>query len=516
MRFYLLAICLLTGFQLVGQTSFKTIYGSSRPEEARSVIQTLDGGYAIAGSTLAHSDKNFALLKIDSLGDTLWSREYDAGGIECVLDLYQMNDSGYIMIGTWDGMLSNYERCVYVVRTNGQGDVVWSNLYKGPYYTKCRGGFVTSDEYILVCGMADSTSILDEKPFIMKIDPNGSMVWMKRYHPGQYPQFYYFDQITELLDGSYVCSGVTPNNGFNALLFVTDTAGYCLWGTLLASTGNVGINDLKVTTTGEIVASGMWSTTQEFGFFVMLADAGGVVQWMNVYTDSTAWPGNTAISVLSNDDILVAGSKTFFPEGGYVVRLTSAGNIVNAFMNDTNIASHYLDCIESRNGGSVLLGQYYGAHTANDSGSFYLVKTRVDGTTNCGDVAMPLNLMATTPTSSSFTAAFVEGGSQQTVSTTEQSGCSIILLCGTEVGESVVDESVRLYPNPADDVVNLEISSNESCRFVLFNSLGQIVCDATVDHTMTSISLHEIITGVYFFQVESKLGIISSGKLIKQ
>ena len=63
-------------------------------DNAYSVVQTLDGGYAIAGWTVSFGagDYDFWLVKTDAGGEMLWDKTY--GGTS--------HDSGYAVIQTVD------------------------------------------------------------------------------------------------------------------------------------------------------------------------------------------------------------------------------------------------------------------------------------------------------------------------------------------------------------------------------------------------------------------------------
>lgn len=463
---------------------------------------------------MANGDENFFVVKVDSLGDTLWTKEYDAGGQERILDLFQTSDMGLVMIGTWEGWNPAYMQCVYVVRTDSNGSVIWSKLYSGTSYTMCRAGLLTSDGYILACGMADSTSILDEKPFLMKIDPNGSLVWMNRYNPGQYPMFYFLDCIVESADGNYVCGGYAPNNGINAFVLVSDTTGSCLWAALLGGQGNIGVSDMVVTPTGDIMISGSWSSSQ-FGFYVMTLDAACVVQWMNVYVDSVAVPNNSGI-FLDNGEIIVTGAKSVFPSTGYTAKLSSTGNVMYSYMNDTTGVNMFTDCLSLQNGGNVLLGQYWGAHSPVDSGSFFLVRTRADGTTNCGDVPMSLTSFAVVPTDTFFAASHVSGGIEIPVSTTTSSGSSVIQLCGTSTEEYESIGYLNIYPNPANDFLVIEFSETTNGQINLYNCNGEFVKTEQLNSERAIISLEGLAPGIYFFRIVQAAEVIGTGNVVKE
>jgi hypothetical protein len=85
----------------VGNQLWNKTYGGLGDEVAYSVIQTNDGGYALAGYTnsFGAGDKDFWLVKTDSVGNQLWNKTYGGLGDEVAYSVIQTNDGGYILSG---------------------------------------------------------------------------------------------------------------------------------------------------------------------------------------------------------------------------------------------------------------------------------------------------------------------------------------------------------------------------------------------------------------------------------
>jgi len=76
-------------------------YGGTGSDDARSVQQTDDHGYILAGYTnsLGAAEWDAWLIKTDSLGDTLWTRTYGGAGDEAWGCVQRTSDGGYILAG---------------------------------------------------------------------------------------------------------------------------------------------------------------------------------------------------------------------------------------------------------------------------------------------------------------------------------------------------------------------------------------------------------------------------------
>jgi parallel beta-helix repeat protein len=89
-----------------GETSqapvqWKGKYGGTGDEYANGLIQTNDGGYALAGRTnsLGAGLSDFWLVKIDAAGNVQWNKTYGGTGDECAVTLIQTDDGGYALAG---------------------------------------------------------------------------------------------------------------------------------------------------------------------------------------------------------------------------------------------------------------------------------------------------------------------------------------------------------------------------------------------------------------------------------
>ena len=68
----------------LGNILWSGIYGGSSSEEAYAVDETRDGGYIAVGYTFSFGEgmRDYYLVRVDSVGDTLWTRTFGGGGID--------------------------------------------------------------------------------------------------------------------------------------------------------------------------------------------------------------------------------------------------------------------------------------------------------------------------------------------------------------------------------------------------------------------------------------------------
>jgi len=98
-----------------GNKLWDKTYGGALNDEAYSVIQTEDDGYALAGSTYAFGAGLWDawLIKTDSSGNILWSQTYGGIGDDQAISMIISSDGGFVLsgstntfgVGAWDAWL---------------------------------------------------------------------------------------------------------------------------------------------------------------------------------------------------------------------------------------------------------------------------------------------------------------------------------------------------------------------------------------------------------------------------
>ena len=79
--------------------------------------------------------------------------------------------------------------------------------------------------------------------------------------------------------------------------------------------------------------------------------------------------------------------------------------------------------------------------------------------------------------------------------------------------------SVKLYPNPSNDVLKIDFSSQQDLNHIrVFNSIGQMVLDVDANQAISnviSINTSNWNAGTYYMQLQTPLGIDSKSFMVK-
>ncbi|KPJ52313.1 hypothetical protein AMJ39_08165 [candidate division TA06 bacterium DG_24] len=142
---------LLMKTDAAGDTVWTRAYGGSSADAAYSADQTADGGYILAGYTYSFGagGSDIYLIKTDGLGDTIWTRTYGGPAGETGNSVVQTDDGGYIIAGSTMSFGAG-GRDLCLVKTDAAGDAIWTRVY----------GDVDDDEGLCVQQTADGGYIV--------------------------------------------------------------------------------------------------------------------------------------------------------------------------------------------------------------------------------------------------------------------------------------------------------------------------------------------------------------------
>jgi hypothetical protein len=167
-------------------------------------------------------------MKLDSLGDTLWTRRYSSYGV--LYSIGQTQDSGLAATGT-----SGSPAGLLVMKTDKDGTTRWSRTYSlGTRYDYGHSIRPAADHgYIVVGECIDSD---DADLWLVKTDSMGDTLWTRRYGGSDYDCGY---SVVETPDHGYLAVGTTYSFGAgnaDIWLLKTDSFGDTLWSATLGDT----------------------------------------------------------------------------------------------------------------------------------------------------------------------------------------------------------------------------------------------------------------------------------------
>ncbi len=124
---------------MFGDHVWNQTYGGATTDGANSLVQTDDEGYAMAGTSnsFGGGDYNIWVVKTDVLGNHLWNRTYGGLGDEMGRSVAETSDGGYVIAGSTTSFgAGNYD--FWLIRINMEYGLAWTDstpdtitLYRG-------------------------------------------------------------------------------------------------------------------------------------------------------------------------------------------------------------------------------------------------------------------------------------------------------------------------------------------------------------------------------------------------
>jgi hypothetical protein len=237
------------------------------------------------------SDQYVDLIRLDRAGDLSWGKRLHRGAPSPLLLNYNFDmKSGNTFTQTSDGGMllatsitsSSLKPVIILIRTDSLGTVIWSKQYPGDGFNAVTGVKQTADSGFIVCG---NTSGLSQYrfPYLFKTDPSGNLSWGRRVNVGTDTAGMFFS-VEEIAGQGYIAVG---NSGNSGLVVKTDLSGNLLWNKNFFP-GYGYLYSSARTTDSAVVAAGAYidSSGYEPSICLVKLDFSGRVCWQKQFTST--------------------------------------------------------------------------------------------------------------------------------------------------------------------------------------------------------------------------------------
>ena len=475
--------------------------GGSGEDDGSAICQTNDGGYLVVGFSSSHNgnldSSNHGgawIIKLDNNGAIQWEKSYGGTSYgDYLASIAQTSDGGYILAGETDSnngdITGNHGgNDAWVLKLNNIGAVQWSKCYGGTGEDDASSILQTTDGgYIFVGGTISNNGDVignhgNYDAWVVKLNDTGAIEWSRCY------------------GGS--------NGDVGNVIAKTQDGGYVIAANSLSTDGDA---------TGNLYAA------NGAGWVIKL-DIAGTIQWQKCYGGYNGGMNGYSIITTTGGGYLLGGNTSatngdiLGNHGGidyYVIKLTDTGDIQwqKCYGGSGN---DYGYSIVNAIDGTYAIGGYSnstdGQVTGNHGGSdYWVVKLDTNGTliweksygSSFDDWAY--SMVATSDNGIALTGS--TNGHDNDV-TGYHGGLFdywvVKLAPDSMVGIDEVQnkEGIRVYPNPANNILNIQLSSiiNKEELFIT-DVLGNSVYHQTLNNLTTNIDVSGFSNGVYFYQI---------------
>lgn len=195
-----------------GNKLWEKTYGGSDWEFAYSVHETSDGGFIIAGGTYSYGagNEDAYLIKTDMNGHTLWTKTY--GGVEDdeARSVRETMDGGFVFSGITKSF-NDSNGDAYIVKTNSIGDTLWTKYFGGAKEDQANDIIECKNGDFAFCGLTYSYSTAESDQFVTRISSNGILIWENNIVKDLKHDA--FEAIVETKSGKLISTGTTSSYG---------------------------------------------------------------------------------------------------------------------------------------------------------------------------------------------------------------------------------------------------------------------------------------------------------------
>jgi hypothetical protein len=499
----MLLICLVT-FSLRAQHNFVKIIDQGKGEIGLGAAETPSGDFVIVGtrgdSTNALGNWDGYIVKINSYGDTLWTRTYGDYGTDTYSNVIYKG-SNYIVVGSkfvfgldWQGWLVEYDE---------NGNRITEKLYGGNQYKE--DGFTdiiaTADGGYLISGTTvsfgtDSTG----DAWILKLNASFDTVWTKHYDLGVIDGGQSFNDngghIVPFHNNEYMFTAGTCTSGCNgadphefATYFVIDSVGNLVKHVSFKEGVKTVFTCLRPTNDGGVILCGAISLKDTAIFAGMRSENMWVVK-LDANAD-TVWTKEIG--------------KTGVYEGGFSIFQTSDGGyFLDSYSELGDCPGFDVDnvwLLKLTSTGDTTWVRKWGRERNDDT--WWAIPTSDGGCLAVG---------STNANSIPFVAA-IPGNSNLLIIKTDANGFF------TSTGEKFSNnKSFGLYPNPVANNLTIDASDLRIANSYLriYNDFGNLVMEKSLDNnSRTYIDVSGLSSGIYLIELKSKNEILVK-KFIKE
>jgi Secretion system C-terminal sorting domain/Domain of unknown function (DUF5122) beta-propeller len=473
-------------------TQFQLSIGTPNTDVAHSIIQTTDGGYAVAGYTWQGGFYAY-IAKLDASGTLQWTRTLGGTGDDIISSIIQTNDGGYIAAGS------------SIFKLDSNGMLGWCENISGWGNSIIQ----TSDGSYVVAGYTNSYGAGGYDMFIIKLNSSGTLQWARTIGGTGWDSAY---SIIQTADGGYAVAGISSLGIGLFTVIKLNNSGNLQWARTLDGDD---ANSIVQTTDGGYAVVGR-SPPIPYKFYVIKLDSTGTLQWGRTVGLRDA---DNAKSIIQTFDggYAVVGSTSYI-EGNldwYIVKLYSTGTLEwsRVITGATGSLGEAFTIIKTLDSGYAIAGF---KDSFEPAGDMYIVKYDSNWNTCSSNDSLVSSSPGTLGTITTVTPIVTSPTSFITPRTpTVGSGGTATMICvtGIQPVSNEVPVSFKLYqnyPNPFNSMTKIkyQISKREDVNLKIFDVLGHEIT-TLVDETLSP-GIYEAEwdgenypSGVYFYRLEA-------------
>ena len=357
-------------------------YGGIGFDFGREVQETEDGGFIIVGWTnsFGAGDYDVYLIRTDANGDTLWTKTYGGINSDGGNSIQQTRDGGFIIVGSTRSFGAG-ESDVYLIRTDANGDTLWTKTYGGTDYDWGYSIQQMEDGGFIIVGGTNSFGAGDYDVYLIRTDANGDTLWTKTYGGADREWGY---SIQQMEDGGFIVAGFTRSfgaGGSDVYLIRTDANGDALWIKTYGGVNSDWGNSIQQTKDGGFIIVGGTNSfgAGDYDVYLIRTDANGDTLWTRTYGSADYDDCGASVQQTKDGGFIIVGGTRSFGAGDYDVYLIRTDANGDTLWTRTYGSADYDDygasVQQTEDGGFIIVGRALCSYETGES-DVYLIRIK--------------------------------------------------------------------------------------------------------------------------------------------
>lgn len=302
------------------------------------LFSTISRG-GVLPDTFNYAKQFLYIVKTDFNGDTVWTKQYyrRAFGIGAT-KIIQMSDTTFLLAGRIIDYVafkdSNFKRDVFLIKINSQGDTLWTKTISLGHGDELVSNIIkTLDGGYVIYGQVCNQSITDCDNFIIKLDNNANLIFTHKYSFNS-TSFEQPGGLVEMNDSSLYLFGNTQNTPTEeAYLIKVNNFGKLLWQKRYGLDGfrRIGISINKINNELLLNIAKATDLPDSGDPIIMKIDTSGTIIRQKKYGEIKSDVFYSLVIQNDNSIIAVGASRSFNSieyVKGWIVKINSIGDTV--------------------------------------------------------------------------------------------------------------------------------------------------------------------------------------------
>ncbi|MBL7923872.1 MAG: T9SS type A sorting domain-containing protein [Bacteroidia bacterium] len=483
------------------------------------------GGFAAVGnastSTGGSGDGDILLMRFNDLGEVLWAKSYDGGGMESGLDI-EVHPGGGFVISASRSVTAPVSDDLLVFRTDSSGNISWTYRLTGSGTENINSLLVNPSGTILLTGNTGLCQTAFSCAYALLLDENGNVLWNRSYEKDN---ACFFNSAISTSDGGFLFTGYTLNLIFdqNGWVLKADSNGVMNWSNTYVDASLEQFNHATENTLAQgYVLVGETTPNLSSNADVLV----GIIDYSGNYIGGGFAGGpedDRALNVhpLFGTSVLITGQtyvdtlQNSFIQGLALEVNVATGALGSSVYIGNSVSNNEVYCSAIDQQGYLLM-----AGTSNQFSGFpsdiAILRKNVAPGTVCFE--NPISSIA------SFNAYTLVPGADTasitfTIAADTLSASTYLLtdslVCGTTgLNETAGTRSLKFSPNPASDMLRIETPMSTDCVLEILNINGQLMLRKTLGTGQNPVSVGALEEGVYIIRLLNDREILT-GRFVK-